>query len=141
MPVNKTTPTRVWTVAEAKARLSEVLRLAEEEGPQRIGTRKPFVVVPAAVWEEITRPRKPLGQWLIENVPRGTNLDLPDRSSNRPIPFIDENRRMTGYLLDTNVEVVSPGGLLRDHPHRIRCRTGRPHRVLALDRASGPPSG
>ena len=88
MPVNKTTPTRVWTVAEAKARLSEVLRLAEEEGPQRIGTRKPFVVVPAAVWEEKTRPRKPLGQWLIENVPRGTNLELPDRSSHRPIPFI-----------------------------------------------------
>ena len=35
---------RVWTVAEAKARLSETLRLAEEEGPQRIGTRKSFVV-------------------------------------------------------------------------------------------------
>ena len=31
---------RVWTVAEAKARLSEVLRLAEEEGPQRIGTQE-----------------------------------------------------------------------------------------------------
>ncbi len=30
---------RVWTVAEAKARLSEILRLAEEEGPQRIGAR------------------------------------------------------------------------------------------------------
>ena len=33
MPLNKTTPNRVWTVAEAKARLSEVLRLAVEEGP------------------------------------------------------------------------------------------------------------
>ena len=42
-------PRRVWTVAEAKAKLSEVLRLAESEGPQRIGTRKPFIVVPAAV--------------------------------------------------------------------------------------------
>ena len=40
-------PHRVWTVAEAKARLSEILRLAEEEGPQHIGARKPFVVVPA----------------------------------------------------------------------------------------------
>ena len=88
--MNMTTPNRVWTVAEAKARLSEVLRLAEEEGPQRIGIRKPFVVVPAKVWEEKTRPRKPLGQWLIENVPRGTNLEVPDRSSRRPIPFIDE---------------------------------------------------
>ncbi len=39
---------RVWTVTEAKARLSEILRLSEEEGPQRIGTRKSFVVVPRA---------------------------------------------------------------------------------------------
>lgn len=84
MTLNKTTPNRVWTVAEAKAGLSK------DEGPQRIGIRKPFVVVPAAVWEEKTRPRKPLGQWLIENVPRGTNLEVPDRTSRRPIPFMDE---------------------------------------------------
>ena len=44
-------PGRVWTVAEAKAKLSEVLRLAEEEGPQRIGLRRPFVVVPEHVWQ------------------------------------------------------------------------------------------
>ncbi len=88
MEVSK--PQRVWTVAEAKARLSEVLRLAETEGPQRIGTRRPFVVVPAEAWDAKTPPRKPFGQWLIENVPRGTNLEVPERSSNRPIPFIDE---------------------------------------------------
>ncbi len=28
---------QAWMVAEAKARLSEILRLAEEEGPQRNG--------------------------------------------------------------------------------------------------------
>ena len=88
--MNKAKPSRVWTVAEAKARLSEVLRLAEEEGPQRIGARRPFVVVPAAVWEEKTQPRKPLGQWLVENLPRGIELEVPDRSSNRKFPFIDE---------------------------------------------------
>ena len=84
-------PGRVWTVAEAKARLSEILRLAESEGPQRIGTRRPFVVVPAATWEEKTEPRKPLGQWLIENMPRGANLEVPNRSgdSRRDIPFAD----------------------------------------------------
>ena len=83
---------RVWTVAEAKARLSEILRLSEEEGPQRIGTRKSFVVVPEHVWREReTKPRKPLGQWLIENMSRGVELELPDRSSNRPIPFVDED--------------------------------------------------
>ena len=83
-------PHRVWTVAEAKARLSEILRLAEEEGPQHIGARKPFVVVPADAWYEKTPPRKPLGQWLIENVPRGVNLEIPgDRESRRQIPFVD----------------------------------------------------
>ena len=84
-------PQRVWTVAEAKARLSEVLRLSEEEGPQRIGTRKTFVVVPAHVWDKTQPPRKPLGQWLIENMSRGTNLEIPDRDrdSNREIPFAD----------------------------------------------------
>ncbi len=82
-------PHRIWTVAEAKAHLSEILRLAEEEGPQRIGTRRPFVVVPAAAWEEKASARKPLGQWLMENLPRGIELELPGRSSNRPVPFSD----------------------------------------------------
>ena len=88
--MHKTEPVRVWTVSEAKARLSEVLRLAEEEGPQRIGTRRTFVVVPAAAWEEKAPPRKPLGQWLVENMPQGVEIELPDRSSSRPIPFLDE---------------------------------------------------
>ena len=85
--MRNTEPVRVWTVAEATARLPEVLRLAEEEGPQRIGTR--FVVVPAAAWEETVPPRKHLGQWLLENMPDGAEIGISDRSSNRPIPFVD----------------------------------------------------
>ncbi|WP_419922103.1 hypothetical protein [Candidatus Poriferisodalis sp.] len=84
-----TTESRVWTVAEAKARLSHILRCAEEEGPQRIGTRKTFVVVPEHVWEQHTKPEVHLGRWLIENMPRGYDLELPDRHSDRPTPFID----------------------------------------------------
>ena len=83
---------RVWTVAEAKARLSEILRLAETEGPQRIGKRSSFVVVPERVWREHAPPdRMPMGKWLIENMPRGTNLEIPDRGgdSRREIPFAD----------------------------------------------------
>ena len=68
---------RTWTVAEAKARLSEILRLAEAEGPQHIGARKSFFVVPADAWYSKQPPRKPLGQWLIENTPRGINLEIP----------------------------------------------------------------
>ncbi len=82
----------VWTVAEAKARLSEVLRLAETDGPQRIGTRRRSVVVPERQWDELTRPKKSLGKWLVENTPRGTNLEIPERRfDQRPTPFIDES--------------------------------------------------
>ena len=83
-------PHRVWTVAEAKAHLSEILRLAEEEGPQRIGARKPFIVVPAPVWHAKTRTRKPLGQWLVDNISHGIELDIPSRhETGREIPFVD----------------------------------------------------
>ena len=82
---------RVWRVAEAKARLSEILRLAQDQGPQRIGTKKTYVIVPEDVWEANQIQRKPLGKWLVENVPRDTNLEIPrDRGSKRPIPFIEE---------------------------------------------------
>lgn len=85
-------PNRVWTVAEAKTHLSEILRLAEVEGPQTIGTRRPCVVVPAEAWYAKTAPRKPLGQWLVENTPRGTELEIPSRrESGREIPFINES--------------------------------------------------
>ena len=90
LPVGTTQFRRVWTIAEAKARLSEILRLTESEGPQRIGIRKSFVVVPTHVWDETQSPRKPLGRWLIENMPRGTDLELPKRSSARMIPFTDD---------------------------------------------------
>ena len=89
MVAEESGPDRVWRVAEAKARLSEILRLAEEEGPQRIGRRKPFVVVPERLWRERSAPapaasRMPLGRWLVENMPRGTNLEIPPRARVEP---------------------------------------------------------
>lgn len=83
-----------WTLQEAKAHLVQVLRLAETDGPQYIragytdGRRanedKEFVVVPADVWQKKNAPEKrepqmPLGKWLVENTPRGTNLEIPSR--------------------------------------------------------------
>lgn len=84
-------PPRVWTVADAKTRLSEVLRRSEEEGPQLIGTRKEFVIVPARVWYEKNQPQQPLGQWLIENMPRLGGIEVPSRQEERerPVPFGD----------------------------------------------------
>ncbi len=90
---------RTWTIAEAKARLSEILRLAEEEGPQRIGLRKPFLVVSERQWRsrehDLEWRRRvpeemPMGKWLVENMPRGVGLELPDRSDPpRETPFSD----------------------------------------------------
>ena len=91
MLIPNSNPQRVWTVAEAKARLSEVLRLAEEEGPQRIGVRKSFIVVTEKLWQAQVLDRKPLGRWLVENMPRGIELELPDcNDAEREIPFFAE---------------------------------------------------
>jgi prevent-host-death family protein len=86
--MTQSTTRHVWTVAEAKAHLSEVLRRAEQEGPQRIGVRKSFVVVPAELWHASTQAVKPLGRWLVDHMPRGANLDAPNRHEpGREIPF------------------------------------------------------
>ena len=92
---------RTWTVAEAKARLSEILRLAEAEGPQYIGRRKTFVIVPERLWHKQLPPRKPLGQWLVENMPCGIELEVPSRRDpDREIPFsTGEDSRSPGRPL------------------------------------------
>lgn len=78
----------VWTVSQAKTHLSEVLRRAEEDGPQQIGKKRPFVVVPARQWNTDSLSRKPMGKWLVDNVPQGINLDLHFvRKTSREIPF------------------------------------------------------
>ncbi len=74
---------RVWTVADAQARLSEVLRLSETVGPQRIGTRRSFVVVPERLWNQHVGHQSSLGAWLVENTPRGTNLQIPANREDR----------------------------------------------------------
>ena len=89
---------RSWTVDEAQTRLPEILRLAAEEGPQQIGTDRPFIVVLAETWfaqKQVHKPsqqqsRKPMGQWLVENMPHGVDLELPDRREPyRPTPFLN----------------------------------------------------
>ena len=85
-------PKRVWSVADAQANLEEVLRLSETEGPQYIDAGRTFAVAPVEDGEQQQDERMPLGRWLVENMPRGTNLVIPrDRRSNREIPFIDED--------------------------------------------------
>lgn len=66
---------RFWTIAEVEADLPKILHLVETEGPQGIDAEKSFVITLAETSGKPEPPRKPLGQWLVENMPRGTNVD------------------------------------------------------------------
>ena len=77
----------VWTVAEAKAKLSEVLRLATEE-PQYIGTKQPFVVISEEQWKALSQPKETLGQWIFHNMSDISDLEFPSRQDpDRDLPF------------------------------------------------------
>ena len=80
-------PEKTWTVAEAKSRLSEVLRRASDVGPQQIGVQRPHVVVPLDQWLARVEPERDFGTWLVENAPRGCEIELPSREdADREIP-------------------------------------------------------
>lgn len=66
-----------WTVARAKARLSEVIERAQAS-PQTITRNgKPsVVVVSAAEWQRKTERKGTLAQFLLESPLRGLDLDL-----------------------------------------------------------------
>lgn len=81
-----------WTVAEAKAQLSEILRRARSEGPQRIGTKSPCILVTEAEWQRLTGSTPRLGDWLIENMAGLGDIELPNRADPpRATPFEDEH--------------------------------------------------
>lgn len=76
----------IWTVQDAKAQLSELLRRARGGEPQRIGmTDEACVVVSAKTWEAL-HPSA-LGSWLVDDAPAGEDLELPARRSHRTDPF------------------------------------------------------
>src|ERR1700674_4459475 len=68
-----------WTVAEAKAKFSEVVDKARVRGPQRItkngGTA--VVVVSAEEWERKTRRPGNLAEFFAESPLRGSDLEAP----------------------------------------------------------------
>lgn len=76
-----------WTVSEAKAKLSELLRCADER-PQYIGARKPYVLISVEQWEALNKPSESMGEWLVKNMANLGELELPDRAEpSRDIPF------------------------------------------------------
>ena len=78
---------KTWTVQEAKAQLSELLRRARAGEPQRIGVRGACVVVSEAAWQR--RDGTGLGAWLVDAAPSGPDLPLPSRTSRRGDSYVD----------------------------------------------------
>ncbi len=81
----------MWTVQEAKAKLSEVLERARAGEAQIIGARDPCVVVSMDEYERLTRRQAEpnVGKWLVENLRGLGEIELPSRGDDRPIPFAD----------------------------------------------------
>ena len=80
-----------WTVADAKAKLSEVLRCAKTQGPQRIGTKSPSYVISEGDWQRLTGQKPNIGNWLLENFTDIGEIEIPDRTDlPRAIPFFTD---------------------------------------------------
>jgi prevent-host-death family protein len=67
-----------WTVAEAKAKFSELVQKAKSEGPQKITRhgRTAAVVVAAEEWERKAERKGNLAEFLAASPVRGSRLKL-----------------------------------------------------------------
>lgn len=67
-----------WTVAEAKARLSEIIERAQSSGPQTItkNGRRVVVVVDAQEWERKTRRSGNLAEFFAASPLRKSGLKI-----------------------------------------------------------------
>lgn len=76
-----------WTVAEAKAKLSEVISRAETTGPQTItrNGRKTAVVVAAEEWERKTTRQGNLAEFFAASPLRGSKLKIRRRDRARKV--------------------------------------------------------
>jgi prevent-host-death family protein len=79
----------IWSIPDAKSKLSELLRRARRGESQIIGAQEPCVVLSMADFNELQRKAGAvhLGRWLVDNTPRGLVFDAPERSGGRGNPF------------------------------------------------------
>jgi prevent-host-death family protein len=77
--------TDTWTVAEAKAKFSEVIERAQSAGPQAItrNGRKAVVVVAAEEWERKTKRVGNLAEFFAASPLRGSGVKIR-RRTDRP---------------------------------------------------------
>ena len=77
--------TQAWTVAEAKAKFSEVIDKANSEGPQTItrNGRKTVVVVAAEEWQRKTKRKGNLAEFFAASPLRGSTAKVK-RLKGRP---------------------------------------------------------
>lgn len=70
--------TSQWTVADAKAKFSEVVKKAESSGPQTItrNGRIAVVVVAADEWERKTKRSGNLAEFFLSSPLRGSGIEL-----------------------------------------------------------------
>jgi prevent-host-death family protein len=85
-----------WTIQDAKARLSEILRRASSGKPQYIGRQDKYVLLTEKHYQRIKDERGPtgpstIGRKLLLLSTRVDEFDLPSRSTSRPDPFRDAN--------------------------------------------------
>jgi prevent-host-death family protein len=69
---------QIWTVADAKARFSEVIARARSDGPQTItkNGRTAAVVVSAEEWERKAKRKGSLAEFFANSPLRGADIDL-----------------------------------------------------------------
>jgi prevent-host-death family protein len=67
-----------WSVADAKARLSEVIERAHSKGPQTITRRgrKTAVIVSADEWDRRTRRQGTLSEFFAKSPLRGADIEI-----------------------------------------------------------------
>ncbi len=79
-----------WSVAEAKAHLSEVLRRARQGEPQIVGAQDPCVVISKKDYEAKFSPEH-LGRALLKiGAGLKADIDLPARGPGRPVQLPED---------------------------------------------------
>ncbi|HTT84102.1 MAG TPA: type II toxin-antitoxin system prevent-host-death family antitoxin [Rhizomicrobium sp.] len=73
---------RVWSVSDAKTKLSEILRRARVGEAQVIGTQDPCVVLSMTDFADLERKagQVHLGRWLVEHTPK-VEFEAPERKA------------------------------------------------------------